>query len=163
MIFGLIALVAYVVQNDSAPASSDRFEGKELQAPATLREGYVPVLRVVDGDTLKVRYDGKTESLRLIGIDTAEIANEHKGTGNQPGSVEASRFLEDLVDDDPQIRIEFDVDKRDKYDRLLGYAWAFRNGNEVMLNEELVRAGHAKPKYYTPNGKYRTRLEAAAR
>ncbi len=30
------------------------------------------VVRVVDGDTLKVRYWGKDESIRLIGIDTPE-------------------------------------------------------------------------------------------
>ncbi|MEE8190153.1 MAG: hypothetical protein V3T79_00995 [Candidatus Scalindua sediminis] len=32
------------------------------------------VVRVVDGDTLKVRYWGKEESIRLIGIDTPENA-----------------------------------------------------------------------------------------
>ncbi len=30
------------------------------------------VVRIVDGDTLKVRYWGKEESIRLIGIDTPE-------------------------------------------------------------------------------------------
>ncbi len=30
------------------------------------------VIRVVDGDTLKVRYWGKEENIRLIGIDTPE-------------------------------------------------------------------------------------------
>jgi len=30
------------------------------------------VTRVVDGDTLKIRYWGKEESIRLIGIDTPE-------------------------------------------------------------------------------------------
>ncbi len=30
------------------------------------------VVRVVDGDTLKIRYWGKEESIRLIGIDTPE-------------------------------------------------------------------------------------------
>ncbi len=30
------------------------------------------VTRIVDGDTLKVRYWGKEESIRLIGIDTPE-------------------------------------------------------------------------------------------
>ncbi len=30
------------------------------------------VTRIVDGDTLKIRYWGKEESIRLIGIDTPE-------------------------------------------------------------------------------------------
>ncbi len=40
------------------------------------------VVRVVDGDTLKVRYCGKEESIRLIGIDPrrAELIRRLKGT-----------------------------------------------------------------------------------
>ena len=30
------------------------------------------VLKVVDGDTIKIDYKGKTESVRLIGVDTPE-------------------------------------------------------------------------------------------
>ncbi len=36
------------------------------------------VTRVVDGDTLKVRYWGKEESIRLIGIDTPESRANNK-------------------------------------------------------------------------------------
>jgi micrococcal nuclease len=36
------------------------------------------VIRVVDGDTLKVRYWGKEESIRLIGIDTPESRFNNK-------------------------------------------------------------------------------------
>ena len=32
----------------------------------------VKILRVVDGDTLKINYKGKQESIRLIGIDAPE-------------------------------------------------------------------------------------------
>lgn len=35
-------------------------------------EDAVRVLRVVDGNTLKVNYKGKEESVRLIGIDAPE-------------------------------------------------------------------------------------------
>ncbi len=34
------------------------------------------VVRVVDGDTLKVRYWGKEESIRLIGIDTPTTSHK---------------------------------------------------------------------------------------
>lgn len=39
------------------------------------------------------------------------------------------------------VRIEFDVEKRDKDGRFLGYAY-LKDGR--MLNEEIVNAGYAK-------------------
>ncbi len=44
-----------------------KYTSKSLHAQQT-----TTVTRVVDGDTLKVRYWGKEESIRLIGIDTPE-------------------------------------------------------------------------------------------
>gem|GEM_PF-5259809 len=38
----------------------------------------VTVVRVVDGDTLVVNYDGKEERLRLIGVDTPETVHPTK-------------------------------------------------------------------------------------
>ena len=43
-----------------------------LQAESISKVDSVKVLRVVDGDTLKVSYKGKDESIRLIGIDAPE-------------------------------------------------------------------------------------------
>ncbi len=41
-------------------------------SPSLHAQQTTTVVRVVDGDTLKVRYWGKDESIRLIGIDTPE-------------------------------------------------------------------------------------------
>ncbi len=43
-----------------------------LLSPSLHAQQTTTVVRVVDGDTLKVRYWGKEESIRLIGIDTPE-------------------------------------------------------------------------------------------
>lgn len=138
-----------------------KFVPKRLEAPAELREGWSRVVRVVDGDTVRVLFEGKEEPLRLIGVDAPELMNEGKGNlRNQPGGFEAAAWLEAKLAGDPQVRLEFDTDLRDRYGRLLAYAWI---PNDLMLNEELVRLGHAKPVYYKPNGKYRARLEAAAK
>jgi micrococcal nuclease len=43
-----------------------------LESPSLHAQQTTTVVRVVDGDTLKVRYWGKEESIRLIGIDAPE-------------------------------------------------------------------------------------------
>lgn len=36
------------------------------------------VLKIIDGDTLKLNYNGKEENIRLIGIDTPESSKNKK-------------------------------------------------------------------------------------
>jgi len=48
------------------------------------------VVRIVDGDTLKVRYWGKEESIRLIGIDTPE------SRVNKKAKMDAKRSGQDI-------------------------------------------------------------------
>ncbi len=43
-----------------------------LLSPSLHAQQTTTVTRIVDGDTIKVRYWGKEESVRLIGIDTPE-------------------------------------------------------------------------------------------
>ncbi len=133
--------------------------------PLHAQETY-EVLRVVDGDTLKVLYHGNAESLRLIGIDTPEsrvnsrAKNESKRTGQGLNTLlamgkEATKFVKTLVNENDHIRIEFDVQKRDKYGRLLGYVYL---SNGKMLNEEILKAGYANLMTYPPNVKYQERF-----
>jgi micrococcal nuclease len=49
-----------------------------------------------------------------------------------------------------QIRLELDVQVRDRYGRLLAYVWA----GEVMVNAELVRRGYAQVMTIPPNVRY---------
>ena len=66
------------------------------------------VTRVVDGDTLKIRYWGKEESIRLIGIDTPEsrvnkkAKRDAKRSGQDIKTITAmgkstTRYVEGLV------------------------------------------------------------------
>lgn len=131
------------------------------------------VLWVVDGDTLKVLYQGKKESVRLIGIDTPETKvnprakKESQRTGQDLNTIlamgkEATRFVKTLVNQGDHIRIEFDVQKREssKYGRLLGYVYL---PNGKMLNEEIVKAGYANLLTIPPNVKYQDRFLKAYR
>jgi endonuclease YncB( thermonuclease family) len=53
---------------------------------------------------------------------------------------------------------EYDKRKRDKYGRLLCYVYL---ANGTMVNELLVREGHAVARQYPPNVKHQERLRAA--
>ncbi len=126
----------------------------------------VTVVRVVDGDTLKVRYWGKEESIRLIGIDTPEsrinkkAKRDAKRSGQDIKTItatgkRATDYVESLVKPGDLITIEFDAQQRDRYDRLLGYVYL---SNGKMLNEEIVKAGYANVMTIPPNVKYQDRF-----
>ncbi len=124
------------------------------------------VVRIVDGDTLKVVYWGKEESIRLIGIDTPEsrvnkkAKRDAKRSGQDIKTItsmgkRATEYVESLVRPGDLITIEFDVQQRDRYDRLLGYVYL---SNGKMLNEEIVKAGYANVMTIPPNVKYQDRF-----
>ncbi len=109
------------------------------------------VVRIVDGDTLKIRYWGKEESIRLIGIDTPEsrvnkkAKRDAKRSGQDIKTItamgkRATEYVSSLVKPGHKVTIEFDVEQRDRYGRLLGYVYL---SNGKMLNEEIVKAGYA--------------------
>ncbi len=61
------------------------------------------------------------------------------------------------------VKIEFDVQKREKNrtnGRLLGYVYL---SDGKMLNEEVVKAGYANLMTYPPNVKYQERFLKAYR
>ena len=55
----------------------------------------------------------------------------------------------------PTVRIEFNVEKRDKCGRSLGYIYLSDGG---MLNEEILKAGYANLMTVPPNMKYQQRF-----
>ena len=126
----------------------------------------VEVLSVVDGDTLKIGYKGQKESIRLIGIDTPEsrinkkTKNDAKRSGQNIETIiamgkRAAAYVESLVKPGDTITIEFDVQKKDRYGRLLGYVYL---SNGKMLNEEIVKAGYANVMTIPPDVKYKDRF-----
>jgi len=73
---------------------------------------------------------------------------------------QATAFTKSLVKSGDTIRIECDVQVRDKYRRLLGYVYL---SDGRMLNEEIVKAGYANVMTYPPNVKYQERFLKAYR
>ena len=67
----------------------------------------------------------------------------------------ATAYVESLVKPGDTITIEFDVQERDRYKRLLGYVYL---SNGKMLNEEIVKAGYANVMTIPPDVKYKDRF-----
>ncbi len=112
---------------------------------------------IVDGDTIDVMVNGSIERVRLIGIDTPEIAH-----GSEPadcGGEEATRFLARNLPIGTPVVISRDVVARDHYGRLLGYIT--RATDEVSVNLLLAAAGYARPLSITPNVKLASEIADA--
>jgi micrococcal nuclease len=107
------------------------------------------VVRVVDGDTVWVRLAAGVEKVRYIGIDAPETS--HPTRGEEPGGRAATLVNSRLVGD-RTVRLEPDVQRRDRYGRLLAYVWVpAPDGGELMVNAELVRLGYAAVMTVPPN------------
>ena len=126
------------------------------QAPGAL-EGVV--VRVVDGDTIHVRIGDRIDKVRYIGVNTPEV--HHPTKGEEPGGREAWAVNRRLVDGQ-RVRLELDVQSRDRYRRLLAYVWV----GDTMINAELVRLGYAQVMTVPPNVRHQllfVRLQREAR
>lgn len=102
------------------------------------------VVRVVDGDTIHVRIGDRVETVRYIGVNTPEV--RHPQRGEEPGGREATAVNRQLVAG-KHVRLELDVQERDRYRRMLAYVWI----GEMMINAELVRLGYAQVMTIPPN------------
>ncbi len=103
------------------------------------------VMKVIDGDTLEIRWNNRNERIRLIGVDTPETV--HPRIGEEPYGREASNFSKSQLTG-KQVLIELDVEPRDKYGRLLGYLY-FTDG--TFFNASLMNQGYAQMMTYPPN------------
>ncbi|RLJ70333.1 excalibur calcium-binding domain-containing protein [Hydrogenivirga caldilitoris] len=119
--------------------------------------------KVIDGDTLLC----SGEKVRLIGIDTPESTmNRRVYKQSEFGSpkevialgIKAKRFVMGVVSPGTRVRLEFDIQRRDKYGRLLAYVY-LPDGR--MLNELILREGYASLLTIPPNVKYTDRFREA--
>jgi micrococcal nuclease len=116
------------------------------------------VLKVVDGDTIRVRMlggdfpgsaDGATEEVRIIGIDAPETGEAF--------SAAATAALKSLCGG-KKVGLEADTDTRDQYGRLLAYVF-LENG--TFVDGEMLRLGLATLYLVSPNDRFEDELEDA--
>ncbi|MDI9476853.1 MAG: stalk domain-containing protein [Natronincolaceae bacterium] len=110
--------------------------------------GKYKVTRVVDGDTFIVDFNGKEERVRLIGVDTPESVHPDASKNVIEGET-ASEYTKSILEN-KEVGLEFDVQERDHYGRLLAYVWI---GGQ-MFNKTLLQEGYAQVATYPPNVKY---------
>lgn len=125
---------------------------------ATNQEKYL-VTKVVDGDTIQVKINNQSVSVRLIGIDTPETVDPRRPVGcfGKNASNETKRLLEGK-----EVILTKDVSNTDKYNRLLRYVYLPISGGETLfVNDYLVRQGFAKNYTYPPDVKYNARFMEA--
>lgn len=135
--------------------------GESLLANEDIRKSPTyKVLRVVDGDTIHIDYNGKDEKVRFIGLDTPETKDPRKPI--QCFGREATAKMTELVEN-KKVRLEFDrtQGERDKYGRLLAFVYSEDNKN---LAYEMIRQGYGNEYTYNSNPyKYQNEFKEAAR
>jgi micrococcal nuclease len=99
---------------------------------------------VIDGDTIIL---AGGERVRYIGIDTPEMKNKWQdGEFFGPEATEANRKLVQ----GRKVRMEYDVQRIDKYNRTLAYVYV----DDIFVNAWLVENGYANVMTIPPNVKY---------
>ena len=110
----------------------------------------IRVEEVTDGDTI-ILNNGK--EVRYIGIDTPEEGEAFFGEAKEANREMLRR---------KKITLEYDIEKRDRYRRVLAYVWL----DSVLVNAELIKKGLATVYLFSPNLKHRDlfiRLQKEAR
>ena len=135
--------------------------GESLLANEEIRKSPTyKVLRVVDGDTIHISYNGKDEKVRFIGLDTPETKDPRKPI--QCFGREATAKMTEFAEN-KNVRLEFDKTQgeRDKYGRLLAFVYSEDNKN---LAYEMIRQGYGNEYTYNSNPyKYQNEFKEAAR
>ncbi|MBC2576163.1 thermonuclease family protein [Peptostreptococcus canis] len=117
------------------------------------------VIKVVDGDTIKVNINGNKKTVRMIGVDTPETVHPKKPVMyyGQEASSYTKKQLSNKV-----VYLQRDVSDTDKYNRLLRYIWLKKpstNPSEkevimYMYNAKLIKDGYGQLVTYPPDVKY---------
>ncbi len=153
------------VRETKTPEEKPKIEsgvvGESLLANEDIRKSPTyQVLRVTDGDTIHINYNGKNKKVRLIGLDTPETKDPRKPI--QCFGREATAKMTELAEN-KNIRLEFDKTQgeRDKYGRLLAFVYSEDSKN---LAYEMIRQGYGNEYTYNSNPyKYQNEFKEAAR
>lgn len=101
----------------------------------------VPLVQVIDGDSLIVRHDGARVTIRLTGIDAVEYRQSCTRAGTPwPCGREARQALERLAERGP---LHCTLSSRDRYGRTLASCRTAPFPEGVDLGAEMVRQGWA--------------------
>lgn len=103
------------------------------------------VSRVIDGDTIEL---ANGDRVRLAGMDAPEKDNYYFEV--------SSDRLKHLIEG-KTVMLEFDKKSKDNFDRLLRYVYI----DDIFVNLQMIREGHAYAYVVAPNDKYMNEFIAA--
>lgn len=132
--------------------------------------GPVPVLNVVDGDTVVLQSNLGPRIVRLIGIDAPETRDSQEHA-EPPFGPEARAFTDAILPAGTHVWAELDFETEDVYGRLLAYlyvedpdgAWNIDGRSVTQVNLAIAEAGLARTLPIEPNTTYADLYEAAVR
>lgn len=142
------SIIDYVEENYNIDLEINLGAGNGSKTYNDINTTKCEVIRVVDGDTIVVKYNGNEERIRLIGVDTPESVHPNENKNTQEG-VKISDYTKERLTG-KIVELELDVEERDKYGRILAYVYI----DGEMYNKELLELGYAKLATYPPNVKY---------
>lgn len=150
-------------QAKSAEESTQKQESSPIQPPSVEEEiksnevKSYSVIKVVDGDTIKVDINGTQETIRLIGINSPESVDPRKPV--ECFGIEASNRAKELLNN-KKVILENDPTQgeRDKYQRLLRYVW-LEDG--TFFNKKMISDGYANEYTYNTPYKYQAEFKQA--
>ena len=128
------------VKSDNHDSLSD-IDPYILCVPLTSKKETGVVVKVVDGDSIKVELNGEIVDVRYIGINAPEYV---EGTNLE---AETATNANRQIVEGKEIHLYRDVSDTDKFGRLLRYV--FQDG--IFVNLELVESGYALPEAYPPD------------
>lgn len=142
----------------------------QLAPPAIMSGSPGRLLRISDGDTVRVRYHDMALSIRLRNVDTEESVHTDASKNTAFGAA-TSKWAKSYLGR-AECYVEFDRDgwqiDTDHHGRALGLLWIARGepgpGDDELYNETLIRRGYSKyVTKYGNAGKYHNRLLQAER
>jgi len=133
----LIAAIPVLVVAWQVVPSELRHRASDAVFGAADKAGVVKtgrLVRVVDGDTVRVRFGGREQVVRLIGIDTPESVRP--GVPVECGAKAASAALKRLARPGARVRVVSDPTQAtvDRYGRRLGYV-TLVDGPSLQLSQ----------------------------
>jgi endonuclease YncB( thermonuclease family) len=109
------------------------------------------VRSVIDGDSIRVRINGRTREVRLIGVAAS--------SGSACYAKQAKRYASNRLDG-RQVTLKTDP-RHDQSDGSRLFAYVYVSGS--LFNIKPIRAGYAKERWYGPSYRLRPEFKAAER
>lgn len=158
----MIALTVFALESFGVVDLSSLKDNIIGQSTLEINNQNVEVVRVIDGDTIKILFNGKEETVRLIGINTPETVDPRREV--ECFGKEASLRLTEILNDGKVLLVTDPTQGEwDKYKRVLAYVYLL---DGTFVNQKMIEGGYAFEYTYNIPYKFQTefkKLEKEAR